>query len=197
MSASTPATIIARKRAAAAARKAASRGTSRRRAIPVPRASVSARNPAENKGSPRAIFVLDGDRQNPWSDLEWQPGKLLGGLPDPRVWKARLYPADKDQFLYSLHWAGALHLTDHADPGKTGWYALVKDRDHLDKTKFEYGPCEDAERAKAVIAEWLEDKRVSQSLGDGDDELGSLTPGAFLHIVSGAPSGAASVARGV
>jgi hypothetical protein len=64
-------------------------------------------------------------------------------------------------------------------------------------TKFEYGPCESADRAKYVIAEWLEDRRVNLSLADGDDELGRLTQGAFLTIISGAPSGAASVARGL
>jgi hypothetical protein len=113
------------------------------------------------------------------------------------VWKARLHPAEKDPFTYTFHWAYAVHLTHHSDPLKVGWYGIVRGRDALNSAKFEFGPCETAERAKAVIADWLEDKRVFQSLADREDELGALTPGAFLAIVSGALSGAASVARGL
>jgi hypothetical protein len=155
------------------------------------------RRPAENKVSPSPVLLGDGARLNPWEDLVWTPGKMLGGEADSRVWKARLYPADKDPFVYSLHWAYAVHLTDHRDPAKIGWYAIVKGRDPLNLTKFEYGPCESAARAKHVIAEWLEDRRVNLALVDGDDELGRLTQGAFLSIICGAPLEAASVARGM
>ena len=155
------------------------------------------RRPAENKASPSPILLGNGARLNPWQDLQWTPGKLLGGDHDPRVWKARLYPLEKDPFVYSLHWAYAVHLTDHRDPTKIGWYAIVKGPDPLNATKFEYGPCETADRAKHVIAEWLEDRRVHLTLVDGNDELGKLTQGAFLSIICGAPNGAASVARGM
>jgi hypothetical protein len=114
-----------------------------------------------------------------------------------RMWKARLYPLDKDPFVYSLHWAYAVHLTAHRDPAKIGWYAIVKGRDPLNLTKFEYGPCESAARAKHVIVEWLEDRKVHLGLVDGESELGRLTQGAFLSIISGAPNGASSVARGM
>jgi len=156
------------------------------------------------QGISSPILLGDGARLNPWEHLVWTPGKLLGsrlgdsgGDSDPRVWKARLYPLEKDPFVYSLHWAYAVHLTDHRDPTKIGWYAIVKGRDPLNATKFEYGPCETADRAKHVIAEWLEDRRVNLALVDGEDELGRLTQGAFLSIISGAPNGAASVARGM
>jgi hypothetical protein len=139
----------------------------------------------------------DGARLNPFHGLEWTQGKLLGGDHDSRVWKARLYPLDKDPFVYSLHWAYAVHLTAHRDTSKIGWYAIVKGREPLNATKFEYGPCETADRAKHVIAEWLEDRRVHLTLVDGNDELGKLTQGAFLSIICGAPNGAASVARGM
>jgi hypothetical protein len=160
-------------------------------------APVYLRRPAENKVSPSPVLREDGTRLNPWQDLTWTPGKMLGGEPDPRVWKARLYPLDKDPFVYSLHWAYAVHLTDHRDPAKIGWYAIVKGRDPLNATKFEYGPCESAARAKHVISEWLEDRKVHLTLVDGEGELGRLTQGAFLAVISGAPSGAASVARGM
>jgi hypothetical protein len=160
-------------------------------------APLSTRRPAENKASPSPILLGDGARLNPFHGLEWTQGKLLGGDHDSRVWKARLYPLDKDPFVYSLHWAYAVHLTAHRDTSKIGWYAIVKGREPLNATKFEYGPCETADRAKHVIAEWLEDRRVHLTLVDGNDELGKLTQGAFLSIICGAPNGAASVARGM
>jgi hypothetical protein len=191
------ASIIARKRAQASDRQSAHRDPKRHMASPQPCALLSRRRPAENKVSPSPILLGNGDRLNPWEDLVWTQGKALGGDPDMRMWKARLYPLDRDPFVHSLHWAYAVHLTHHRDPAKFGWYAIVKGRDPLNLTKFEYGPCESADRAKYVIAEWLEDRRVNLSLADGDDELGRLTQGAFLTIISGAPSGAASVARGL
>jgi hypothetical protein len=160
-------------------------------------ASLYLRRPAENKASPSPLLRGDGARLNPWDDLVWKPGKLLGGEADSRVWKARLYPLDKDPFVYSLHWAYAVYLTAHPDPAKIGWYAIAKGRDPLNATKFEYGPCETADRAKHVTAEWLEDRRVHLALVDGEDELGRLTQGAFLSIICGAPGAAASVARGM
>jgi hypothetical protein len=167
------------------------------RATQLPCPNMSLRRPAENKASPSPLLREDGTRINPWSDLDWTPGKLLGGDLFPLVWKARLYPLDKDPFVYSLQWAYAVHLTGHRDPAKIGWYAIVKGRDPLNATKFEYGPCETADRAKHVIAEWLEDRQVNLALADGEAELGRLTQGAFLSIICSAPSGAASVARGM
>jgi hypothetical protein len=167
------------------------------RATTVSCPTMSPRRPAENKASPSPILLGDGARLNPWEDLVWTQGKALGGDQDTRGWKARLYPLDKDPFVYSLQWAYAVHLTAHRDPAKIGWYAIVKGRDPLNATKFEYGPCETADRAKHVIAEWLEDRRVNLALVDGDDELGRLTQGAFLAIICSSPNGAASVARGM
>jgi hypothetical protein len=93
------------------------------RATQLPCPNMSLRRPAENKVSPSPILLGDGARLNPWSGLDWTPGKMLGGEADSRVWKARLYPLDKHPFVYSLHWAYAVHLTDHRDPAKIGWYA--------------------------------------------------------------------------
>jgi hypothetical protein len=189
--------IIAKRREANREKVQAQRA-SKRRSVPSPQcAPMYLRRPAENKVSPSPVLLGDGARLNPWEDLVWTPGKMLGGEADSRVWKARLYPLDKDPFVYSLHWAYAVHLTDHRDPAKIGWYGIVKGRDPLNLTKFEYGPCESAARAKHVIAEWLEDRRVNLALVDGDDELGRLTQGAFLAIICGAPLEAASVARGM
>jgi hypothetical protein len=189
--------IIAKRREANREKVQAQRA-SKRRSVPSSQcAPLYLRRPAENKVSPSPILRGDGARLNPWEDLVWTPGRLLGGEHDSRVWKARLYPADKDPFVYSLHWAYVVHLTAHRDPERIGWYAIVKGRDPLNLTKFEYGPCESAARAKHVIAEWLEDRRVNLALADGDDELGRLTQGAFLAILCGAPLGAASVARGM
>jgi hypothetical protein len=188
---------LARRRAANREKMRAQRDT-RRHSVPSSQcAPLYLRRPAENKASPSPILRGDGERLNPFRDLEWTQGKHLGGDPDLRMWKARLYPADKDPFVHSLHWAYAVHLTAHRDPEKVGWYAIVKGRDPLNLTKFEYGPCDSAARAKHVIAEWLEDRKVHLELGDGEDELGRLTQGAFLSIISGAPNGAASVARGM
>jgi hypothetical protein len=191
------ASIIARKRAQTRDRQNAHRAVERHSVPSSQCAPLSHRRPAENKGSPSPLLRGDGARLNPWEDLVWKPGKLLGGEADSRVWMARLYPLDKDPFVYTLQWACAVHLTNHRDPAKIGWYAIVKGRDPLNATKFEYGPCESAARAKHVIAEWLEDRKVHLGLVDAEDELGRLTQGAFLSIISGAPSGAASVARGM
>jgi hypothetical protein len=194
------ASIITKRREAARVKKASQRlaGAPRRhRVSPSQCAPASPRRAAENKVSPSPILLVDGARLNPWQDLVWTPGKLLGsGDADSRVWRARLYPADKDPFVYSLHWAFAVHLTAHRDPAKVGWYAIVKGRDPLNVTKFEYGPCESAARAKHVIAEWLEDRRIHPTLTD-DDGQGRLVQGAFLNIVCSAPAWAASVARGM
>jgi hypothetical protein len=191
------ASIIAKRRAANS-EKVRSQRASKRRSVPSPQcAPLYPRRPAENKASPSALLREDGTRINPWSDLDWTPAKMIGGDSDTRVWMARLYPADKDPFTYSNQWAYAVHLTAHRDPAKIGWYAIVRGREALNRTKFEYGPCETAARAKHVIAEWIEDRRINLTLADGESELGRLTQGAFLSIICSAPNGAASVARGM
>jgi hypothetical protein len=90
--------IIAKRREANREKVQAQRA-SKRRSVPSSQcAPLYLRRPAENKVSPSPILLGDGARLNPWEDLVWTPGKLLGGEHDSRVWKARLYPADKDPF---------------------------------------------------------------------------------------------------
>jgi hypothetical protein len=140
---------------------------------------------AENKGSPRTLSAEDL--------LNWTLGKRLGGEPDERKFQARLYPADKSPFLFTRRWAYAVNLTGHLNPHWVGWYVLVKGRDE-NNLAFEYGPCATAERAKAVVEEYL---ATGKSPADREGREHALEKGSFWVIVSGAPSGAASVARGL
>jgi hypothetical protein len=120
--------------------------------------------------------------------LRWSHGKRHG-LDDPRKFQAKLYPDGSDPSAYANHRAFALHLTDHWDSSRIGWYGLVLGKAVADNGwVFETGPHATDVAAKAHVEDWLSAPVQRRPIGN---PLGS-----FLVTVCGAPSGAASVVRG-